>query len=103
MATILSVKNIVKTYANGHTALKDITFDVAEGEFLAIIGLSGSGKSTLLRCINRLHEISSGTIMFGDKDITQLKGKELRNHRRDCGMIFQHFNLPGKFIRMFYG
>lgn len=93
MATILSAKNVVKTYANGHTALKDITFDVAEGEFLAIIGLSGSGKSTLLRCINRLHEISSGTILFRDKDITQLKGKELRNHRRDCGMIFQHFNL----------
>jgi len=93
MATILSAKNVVKTYANGHTALKNITFDVAEGEFLAIIGLSGSGKSTLLRCINRLHDISSGTIMFRDKDITQLKGKELRNHRRDCGMIFQHFNL----------
>jgi phosphonate transport system ATP-binding protein len=91
---LLSIQHIVKTYPNGHTALKDISFDVAEGEFVAIIGLSGSGKSTLLRCINRMHEITSGKMLFHGKDITGLQGEELRKHRKECGMIFQHFNLP---------
>ncbi|MGA1306784.1 MAG: phosphonate ABC transporter ATP-binding protein [Candidatus Kapaibacteriota bacterium] len=93
MSTLLSIQNIVKTYPNGHTALKDISFDVQEGEFIAIIGLSGSGKSTLLRCINRMHDLTSGKIFFRGKEITSLQGEELRKHRRECGMIFQHFNL----------
>jgi phosphonate transport system ATP-binding protein len=88
MSTLLSIQHIVKTYPNGHTALKDISFDVQEGEFIAIIGLSGSGKSTLLRCINRMHDITSGTILFRGKDITGLQGEELRKHRKECGMIF---------------
>ena len=54
--TILSVKNLTKTYDNGTKALKGISFDVKRGEFLVVIGLSGSGKSTLLRCMNRLHD-----------------------------------------------
>lgn len=93
MQPLLSLNNVIKTYPNGHTALKGISFDVYEGEFLAIIGLSGSGKSTLLRCINRMHDITSGSITFRGNEITQLKGEELRKHRMDCGMIFQHFNL----------
>lgn len=92
-STLLSIQHIVKTYPNGHTALKDISFDIADGEFVAIIGLSGSGKSTLLRCINRMHEFTSGKILFRGKDITGLQGEELRKHRKECGMIFQHFNL----------
>ena len=92
MATILSAKNVVKTYANGHTALKDITFDVAEGEFLAIIGLSGSGKSTLLRCINLLEPIDDGVIKLDGNDITnvEINPDEVR---RKIGMVFQAFNL----------
>lgn len=90
---ILELKNINKIYPNGNKALSDVSFTVNEGDFLVIIGLSGSGKSTLLRCINRLHEPTSGTILFREKDVTSIKGRELRAYRKSVGMIFQHFNL----------
>ena len=91
---ILSVKNLVKTYPNGVQALKGVSFDVQPGEFLVIIGLSGSGKSTLLRCINRLHDPTSGQILFDGQDVAQIQGgREILNLRKKIGMIFQHFNL----------
>jgi phosphonate transport system ATP-binding protein len=90
---ILSIKNLIKTYPNGVQALKGISFDVKKGEFLVVIGLSGSGKSTLLRCVNRLHDPTSGQIMFEGKDIAQVQGEEVRSLRKNIGMIFQHFNL----------
>ncbi|MBK9323341.1 MAG: phosphonate ABC transporter ATP-binding protein [Bdellovibrionaceae bacterium] len=90
---ILSVKNLVKTYPNGVQALKGVSFDVKQGEFLVVIGLSGSGKSTLLRCINRLHDPTSGEIFFEGSDIAQVQGEEVRSLRKKVGMIFQHFNL----------
>jgi phosphonate transport system ATP-binding protein len=91
--TILQVKNLEKTYPNGVAALKGVSFDVKQGEFLVVIGLSGSGKSTLLRCINRLHDPTGGEIIFHNQDIAKVKGKEVRMVRRKIGMIFQHFNL----------
>ncbi len=95
---ILSVKNLVKTYPNGVQALKGVSFDVREGEFLVIIGLSGSGKSTLLRCLNRLHDPTSGSVIFdGSVDIAKVKGHAIRDIRRQIGMIFQHFNLVPRF------
>jgi phosphonate transport system ATP-binding protein len=90
---ILEIQNLHKVYNNGTHALKGVSFEVEEGEFLVVIGLSGSGKSTLLRCINRLHEPSHGKIEFFKKDITHIKGKELRNIQKQIGMVFQHFNL----------
>lgn len=90
---VLSVKNLEKTFDNGVRALKGVSFDVKKGEFLVIIGLSGSGKSTLLRCINRMHDSTAGSIMFNGKDITNLKGAEIRSLRLRIAMIFQHFNL----------
>ncbi len=90
---ILSVKNLVKTYPNGVQALKGVSFDVKKGEFLVVIGLSGSGKSTLLRCLNRLHDPTSGEIHFLGKDIAPIQGGEVRELRKRVGMIFQHFNL----------
>ncbi|NLF03074.1 MAG: phosphonate ABC transporter ATP-binding protein, partial [Anaerolineales bacterium] len=74
-------------------ALRDVSFDVADGEFLVIIGLSGSGKSTLLRCINRLVEPTEGHIFWHGTDITAADPAQLRQIRRRIGMIFQHFNL----------
>jgi phosphonate transport system ATP-binding protein len=93
MANILSVKNLVKTYPNGVQALKGISFDVQPGEFLVVIGLSGSGKSTLLRCLNRLHDPTSGEIIFNGHDIARYEGAEIKEVRKKIGMIFQHFNL----------
>lgn len=90
---ILSVRQLVKTYPNGVQALKGVSFDVQKGEFLVIIGLSGSGKSTLLRCLNRLHDPTSGEILFNGTDIAKVEGDEVRSVRRRIGMIFQHFNL----------
>ena len=67
---MLRVEHLNKVYPNGTQALKDVSFEVADGEFLAVIGLSGSGKSTLLRCINRLIEPTSGKIIWNDVDVT---------------------------------
>jgi phosphonate transport system ATP-binding protein len=77
-------------------ALDSVSLDVADGEFIGIIGRSGAGKSTLIRSINRLHEPTSGKILFNDIDVTALKGKALRQWRADCAMIFQQFNLSGR-------
>lgn len=90
---MLSIQNLEKTYANGTKALKGVSFDVRQGEFLVIIGLSGSGKSTLLRCINQLIEPTGGKVIFKDEDITHTNSSGLRKLRGKIGMIFQHFNL----------
>lgn len=90
---MLEIKNLNKVYPNGLHALKNISFNVPQGEFLVVIGLSGSGKSTMLRCVNRLHDVSGGEILFNGVDTTKLKGRALREMRANIGMIFQHFNL----------
>ena len=90
---MLKVENLTKVYPNGTQALKNVSFEVNDGEFLAVIGLSGSGKSTLLRCINRLIEPTSGKVYWDDQDITAASGDEIRKIRRQIGMIFQQFNL----------
>ncbi len=90
---MLQIQNLTKVFPDGTVALKDVSFEVRDGEFLAIIGLSGSGKSTLLRCVNRLIEPTSGRIIWNGQDITAAGGAELRQIRRQIGMVFQHFNL----------
>lgn len=90
---MLRIEHLSKTYPTGTQALKDVTFDVPEGEFMVVIGLSGSGKSTLLRCINRLIDPTAGKIYWGDTDITAANAAELRQIRRNIGMVFQQFNL----------
>jgi phosphonate transport system ATP-binding protein len=95
--TLLSIRDLKKTYENGTQALKGVSFDVKKGEFLVVIGLSGSGKSTLLRCLNRLHDPSSGQIMYNNRDIAKAHGDEIRQVRKKIGMIFQHFNLVPRY------
>jgi phosphonate transport system ATP-binding protein len=90
---MLEIRNLTKVYDDGTVALKNVSFSVPDGEFLVVIGLSGSGKSTLLRCINRLIDPTEGEIIWNGVHITELKGNELRQTRRQIGMIFQHFNL----------
>jgi phosphonate transport system ATP-binding protein len=90
---MLKIENLTKVYPNGTVALKNVSFEVKDGEFLAVIGLSGSGKSTLLRCINRLVEPTSGKIFWDDLEITAISGADIRKVRRKIGMVFQQFNL----------
>jgi len=90
---VLRIENLTKIFPDGTVALNNVSFEVQDGEFLAIIGLSGSGKSTLLRCINRLIEPTSGNVYWNNENITAADGAELRRIRRQIGMIFQQFNL----------
>jgi phosphonate transport system ATP-binding protein len=90
---MLQVEHLTKVYDDGTIALRDVSFEVTEGQFLAIIGLSGSGKSTLLRCINRLIDPTEGTILWKGEDITAASEEEMRRIRRRIGMVFQNFNL----------
>ena len=90
---MIEFKQVHKQYPDGLLALKDIDLQIDQGEYVAIIGLSGAGKSTLLRCVNRMHDISSGSLKVDDVEISTLRGKGIRQLRRSIGMIFQSFNL----------
>ncbi len=90
---MLEVQHLTKVYEDGTRALTDVSFSVADGEFVVLLGLSGSGKSTLLRCINRLIEPTSGKVIFDGVDVTAASYAELRRVRRSIAMIFQQFNL----------
>lgn len=94
---LLEVKSISKTYGNGEAtvhALKDITFCVPKGEFVAIVGESGSGKSTLLNMVGALDTPTSGKVFIDGKDIFSMKDSKLTIfRRRNIGFIFQNFNL----------
>ena len=93
---MIEFKDVYKTYPNGFTALKGISLQIEQGEFVAIIGLSGAGKSTILRCINRMHDITKGELTVDGVDVDGLRGKALRRYRRKVGMIFQSFNLVSR-------
>lgn len=97
MKEVLKVENILKYYgARGNItkAVNNISFNVQEGEFIAIMGPSGSGKSTLLNCISTIDNVTGGHIYVNNEDITKLKKKYLAKFRReDLGFIFQDFNL----------
>ena len=94
---LLEVKNISKTYGSGETAveaLKNVSFSVGKGEFLAIVGESGSGKSTLLNMIGALDSPTAGKVIIDGKDIMEMKDNAATIfRRRNIGFIFQAFNL----------
>jgi putative ABC transport system ATP-binding protein len=94
---IVEIRNISKSYHRESLAvpvLHDITFDIAEGEFLALMGPSGSGKTTLLNLLAGIDKADGGTIRVGDVDITALSETELAGWRaNNVGFIFQFYNL----------
>ncbi|MBZ0296280.1 MAG: phosphonate ABC transporter ATP-binding protein [Anaerolineae bacterium] len=90
---MLKIENLTKIYDNGFKALDNISLEIPDGQFVAIIGLSGSGKSTLMRCINRLIEPTEGHIFWNGLDIAAANDEEMRQIRRQIGMVFQQFNL----------
>ena len=94
---MIEVKNITKTYKTGDVefeALKGVTFDIKDGEFVAIMGPSGSGKSTMMHILGALDNPTSGTYFLDHKDVSTLSDDELADIRRDkIGFVFQSFNL----------
>ena len=90
---MLSIKDLKKKYRTGDEALKGVTLEVPNGQVMALIGPSGAGKSTLIRCVNRLVEPTSGMVLLGDLELTQLSRWKLRLARRRMGMIFQEYAL----------
>jgi len=92
---VLRLEGVTKSFSNKR-AVDRVSLSVPTGQLVGVIGRSGAGKSTLLRMINRLGDPTSGRILFGDTDITALKGRELRQWRARCAMIFQQFNLAGR-------
>ena len=93
---VYELKNVSKVFRNegkDFKALDDINLEIYEGEIFGIIGMSGAGKSTLVRTLNRLEEVTEGSVSFFGTDIGSLKASDLRKIRRSISMIFQSFNL----------
>ena len=89
---MISIKNVNKYYGKIQV-LKDVSIEIESGEIFGIIGHSGAGKSTLLRCINGLEEYQEGSVLVSDKEVKSLNEKQMRDLRKELGMIFQHFSL----------
>ena len=97
LMNILEIKNLCKVYGSGETrvdALKDVTFDVEQGEFVAIVGPSGSGKSTLMHILGGVDVPTSGIVNIAGTDIGKLDETKLAIfRRRNIGLIYQFYNL----------
>jgi D-methionine transport system ATP-binding protein len=92
----IEISGLAKTYGRGPgavEALRGVDLAVEAGEIFGVVGTSGAGKSTLIRCLNRLESPTAGRVVVDGRDMTVLSEKELRQARREMGMIFQHFNL----------
>lgn len=89
---MISVKNVNKFFGEKQV-LKDVNIEINEGEIFGIIGHSGAGKSTILRCMNGLEPYQEGSVKVDGKEVKDLNEKEMRELRKDLGMIFQHFSL----------
>ena len=97
---MVSINKLTKKYPSGQEALKGVDLEVHDNEILALIGPSGAGKSTLIRCVNRLVEPTSGTIVIDGVDMCKLGSKALRLQRRTIGMIFQEYALVDRLTVM---
>ena len=92
---MLHIEDLTRRYGS-KAAVDNVSLDIEPGKFIGVIGRSGAGKSTLLRMINRLETPSSGSIRFGEIEVTRLRGAALAGWRARCAMIFQQFNLVGR-------
>ena len=90
---MLILESLSKVYPTGDRALESVSLTLEQEEVIALIGPSGAGKSTLIRCINRLVEPTSGTVLLDGVNLTRLSGRGLRLQRRHIGMIFQEYAL----------
>ena len=96
MEPIIKIQHLNKEFKLKETdvhALSDVSLDIYKGDIYGIIGMSGAGQSTLVRCLNFLERPTSGKVIVDGKDLAELSEKQLREARKNIGMIFQHFNL----------
>lgn len=93
-APLVSARNIVKSYNGGADVLKGVSLDIADGEFVAVLGASGSGKSTLLGVLSGLERADGGQVYYGETELSSLTDKQLTAFRRECvGLVFQQYYL----------
>lgn len=93
---MITFQNVSKTFTVGKRkveAVKNVSLNIKKGDIFGIIGFSGAGKSTLIRLVNGLEKPTEGTVLIKNIPLAQLKPKELREVRRNIGMVFQNFNL----------
>jgi phosphonate transport system ATP-binding protein len=90
------VAGLQKTFPNGHTALRDVSFTVPHGQFVCIVGRSGAGKSTLMRCLNGSLPVTAGAVQVGDQQVVGMRKDDRRRLQRAVGFIYQEFNLVGR-------
>ena len=101
---LLEVDDVTRAYGSKRRGqkqiLRGVSFRLQKGKCLGLVGESGCGKSTLLRTVNGLQSVSAGSVIIDGKNVSALKNSELRELRKNIGMIFQHFNLMimGKFF-----
>ena len=94
--SMIQFQHVTKKYPGNIVAADDVSFKINKGEFVALVGPSGAGKSTLIKMLIREEEATSGRILVADRDIFQLKEKELPFYRRKVGVIYQDFKLLAK-------
>ncbi len=92
---MLEINHVSRSFG-AKRAVDDVSLRIDKGSFVGVIGRSGAGKSTLLRMVNRLQDVSSGTISWNGQYVTELKGQALRDWRASCAMVFQQFNIVGR-------
>lgn len=93
---MIVMKDVYKTYPNGVTAINGISVNIDQGEFVYIVGPSGAGKSTFIKLMYREEKPTKGTIIVNNKNLSELKEKEIPYLRRDIGVVFQDFKLLPK-------
>lgn len=92
---MIKIENLHKSFGNNEI-IKGVSTEIKQGEIFAIVGHSGAGKSTLLRCINGLENYQGGSLKVANKEVATLNGSEIREFRKNIGMIFQHFALMSR-------
>ena len=93
---MLEIQSVTRRFG-AKSAVDDVSLTIAKGSFVGVIGRSGAGKSTLLRMINRLLDVSEGSIRWNGQDVTALQGAELRAWRMRCAMVSNYTTVTGHF------
>ena len=91
---MIHMKSVSKVYDNGTIALDHVNIDIAKGEFVFLVGASGAGKSTFIKLILKEIDAEKGTIRVNEREVNKLSNRQVSDHRRNIGIVFQDFRLP---------